>query len=701
MLRTWGVFVGLLLYLELIFHISCFGWSISNPIFTIMFSIAWAGGQTLIVCLVKGRWKKIIFYGFIWLSVLWTAVQLVYVSIFRQPLLWEAVFQGGADALTDYWGEMLSGILGVLPFLLLLVLPAVIIGIVFKMKGWSLPETAGLEVLRASVSIACGISGCLIVLVVANSLETDFYDNYLEFYNPMGVAETTGVFSTLLRDTIHCSASLLADLSGFEPGQTEVSGEAVPPEYPNTTENGDLLSVDEEASESYGENEIEHEEDMVAEPHEFALDYEVLHELAENDKQTWLADYIQGMEPAPCNDYTGMFEGYNLIYITAESFSPYAIREDVTPTLYRLTHSGFTFENYYVPLWQTSTSDGEYINCTGLIPDGQFSMRKSGSNELPYTLPAFFALQDTDSYAYHNNSLSYYDRYVTHPNLGYDFKACRLGKLSADEWGQQIFPMEHPNQWPASDLEMMQGTVGEYIQEDRFHVYYMTISGHMYYTFGGNDMAAKNRESVEHLDLSENGKAYIACNVELDKALEYLLEQLEAAGQLDTTVICLSADHYPYCMTNAQYEELAGKDLSQGMDLYRNNLILWNAGMEEQVSVTKACGPMDIVPTLLNMFGFSYDSRMYAGRDIFSEEEGLVIFNDRSFVTDSVVYNKSSKQTIWLQDQEGNDIVSDEDKEAYFADMEQKVKERCQFSSYVLQEDYYSIVEKARIKSVQ
>lgn len=695
MFRTWGVLVGLLLYLELIFHISCFGWSLSNPVFTIMFCIAWAGGQTMIVCLVKGRWKKIMFYGAIWLSVLWTAVQLVYVSIFRQPLLWEAVFQGGEDALTDYWVEILSGVLGVWPYLLLLVLPAVIIGIVFKVKGWSLPESSGLEVLRVHVAIAFGISGCLIVLVVANYMETDFYDNYHEFYNPMGVVETTGVFSTFLRDTIHCSAARLTDLCGFEPEQTEVFDEVEPPENQNITENGEVLPGDETDSEIYGESEMTGREDEVVDTHGFDLDYEVLHELAENDKQTWLADYIQGMEPASCNEYTGIFDGYNLIFITAESFSPYAIREDVTPTLYRLTHSGFIFENYYVPLWQTSTSDGEYINCTGLIPDGQFSMRESGDNDLPYTLPAFFASQGTASYAYHNNSLSYYDRYVTHANLGYDFKACRLGKLSAEQWEQQIFPMEHPNQWPASDLEMMQGTVDEYIHKDRFHVYYMTVSGHMYYTFDGNDMAAKNRESVEQLDLSENGKAYIACNVELDQALEYLLEQLEDAGQLQKTVICLTADHYPYCMTDAQYEELAGKDLSQGMDLYHNSLILWNAGMEEQVTVTKACGPMDLVPTLLNLFGFSYDSRMYAGRDIFSEEEGMVIFNDRSFVTDSVVYNKSTRQTIWLQKSDGNDIVSDEDKELYFADMEQEVKERCQFSSYVLGEDYYGCVEKA------
>ena len=368
----------------------------------------------------------------------------------------------------------------------------------------------------------------------------------------------------------------------------------------------------------------------------------------------------------------------------------------MTPTLYRLTHSGFIFENYYVPLWQTSTSDGEYINCTGLIPDGQFSMRKSGENDMAYVLPGFFAKDVVKSYAYHNNSLSYYDRHVTHNNLGYDFKGCKLGNLPEEEWGDKIFPMEHPNAWPASDLEMMQGTIPEYISQDRFHVYYMTVSGHMNYNFKGNSMASKNREAVADLPLSENARAYLACHIELDKALEYLIEQLEAAGKLENTVICLTADHYPYGMSDEQYEELAGKDLSEGKDMYRNSLILWNAGMEEDpVVVEKACGSMDVLPTLLNLFGYEYDSRMYAGRDIFSDVEGMVIFNDRSFVTDSVVYSRKSKETIWLTDETGAYLVPEASQEAYFDEKKQEVKDRYQFSAYILQEDYYSDVRQA------
>lgn len=716
----WGILAGLLLYLEIVYHLSGFGWSGCNPVYTIMLILAWSGIQTMLVGVVKKRFKKVLYYFFIWIAVVWTGVQLVYLRIFKQPMLWEAVFRGGGDALTNYWREALDGVLGALPFLLLLVLPAVVIGIVIHRTGWQLPQFTDLQILRTIVIVVAGSAGCVVTLEVGKAMEADFYEDYDEFFDPLGVVETMGVLPTLQRDTVYCADMLIKNLLGIDTKHIEalqqpdgiletesnavsstessstVSGNLTEETKPEMTEQG-KTEQGETGKEEIGKEETGEEAEQVSRPQQFELDYEKLHALADDEKQTWLADYIQDLTPTTTNEYTGIFEGYNLIYLTAEGFCSYAVREDLTPTLYRLTHSGFVFENYYVPLWQTSTSDGEYINCTGLIPDGQFSMRKSGVNDMAYTLPKFFALENVYSYAYHNNTLSYYDRYLTHPNLGYDFKGCKLGELSEEEWGSQIFPMEHPNQWPASDLEMMQGTIPEYINMDRFNVYYMTVSGHMNYNFKGNAMSSKNRDAVADLELSENARAYIACNIELDKALEYLLQQLEAAGQLEKTVICLSADHYPYAMKQEQYEELAGRSLTEGMDLYRNSLILWNAGMEEEpVYVTKACGSMDILPTLLNLFGFSYDSRMYAGRDIFSEGEGLVIFNDRSFVSDSVIYNRKAKQTIWLKDDEGNDIIPEDQKETYFAGMKQEVKNRYQFSAYILQENYYQDVEAAR-----
>lgn len=704
MIVLWGVLAGQAVWLELVYHLSGFGMAVFNPIYALLLITAWSGIWAMLIGLSKNRVKKIIYYTAIWLPVIWTGAQLVYLRIFRQPLLWAAMIRGTGDALSDYWREALEGIWSTLPFLILFMLPALVIPVLLKRLGWELPQFGSLQVMRTLVIVVIGVSGSAVTLQIGKILELDFYEEYVEFYDPLTVAENLGILALLHGDT---QQSLQKFIKAQQQPKTvmagasakDVSGEQ-PSAAPSVTagEPGQDEIMKPEVSKPGVSKPSETEDDPklpVIRPQEFSLDYERLHQLADNEQQTWLADYIQSQVPVNTNEYTGMFKGYNLIFLTAEGFCTYAIDEELTPTLYQLANSGFVCRNYYTPLWQTSTSDGEYINITGLIPDQQYSMRRSAENVQPYVLPAFFAQEGVKSYAYHNNSLSYYDRYLSHPNLGYDFKACKLGDLEEAEWGSKVFAMEQPNQWPASDYNMMVATVPEYVNEERFHVYYMTVSGHMNYTFKSNAMSSKNKDAVAELELSEGPKAYMACNIELDKAMENLLAQLEEAGQLENTVICLSTDHYPYGLSDREYEELAGRDLSAGKDKFRNTLILWNAGMEEPVYIDKACGPMDLLPTLLNLFGFEYDSRMYAGRDILSDREGMVIFNNRDFVTDKVIFIEKGDITTWLQDGEGNDLVPDDEKEEYLKAARQEVKDRYKFSAYIIQENYYSDVQQA------
>lgn len=697
MIVLWGTLAGMAVWLELVYHFSGFGWTAFNPIYALMLIIAWSGVWTLLIGLTKGRIKKVIYYTAIWLPVVWTGAQLVYLRIFKQPLLWEAMIRGGQDALTNYWREALAGLFGALPLLILLMLPAIVVPVLLmKRFDWQMPQFNNLQVMRMLVVVVAGAAGSFVTMEIGKSAKLDFYEEYHEFYDPLTVAGDMGVLPLLHGDT---SARLRRLTQNVQSPMTVMARTSAEATQGTLQPNGAQGMTDVSGSEVVSGNDLTEEgsKQLVIRPQQFHLDYEKLHQLADNDHQTWLADYIESQTPVNTNEYTGMFEDYNLIFLTAEGFCTYAIDEELTPTLYKLANTGFVCRNYYVPLWQTSTSDGEYINITGLIPDQQYSMRRSSDNVQPYLLPGFFGGEGVHSYAYHNNSLSYYDRHLSHPNLGYDFKACKLGELDEAVWGAKVFEMEQPNQWPASDYNMMVATVPEYVNDERFHVYYMTVSGHMNYTYKSNAMSSKNKDAVAEMELSEGPKAYLACNIELDKAMENLLAQLEKAGQLENTVICMSADHYPYGLSDQEYQELAGKDLTAGKDKFRNTLILWNAGMEEPVYIDKACGSMDILPTLLNLFGFEYDSRMYAGRDILSDREGMVIFNNRDFVTDGVVFIEKGDITTWLQDEEGNDIVPDGEKEEYLKTARQEVKDRYKFSAYIIQENYYSDVLQAVI----
>ena len=97
--------------------------------------------------------------------------------------------------------------------------------------------------------------------------------------------------------------------------------------------------------------------------------------------------YVKSEMPAKKNEYTGMFKGKNLIQITAESFTPYVVDEELTPVLYRLINNGIRFDNYYQPLWNGSTTTGEFLIMTGLLPsNGYYSMLETVGDNMHLTI---------------------------------------------------------------------------------------------------------------------------------------------------------------------------------------------------------------------------------------------------------------------------------------------------------------------------
>lgn len=352
------------------------------------------------------------------------------------------------------------------------------------------------------------------------------------------------------------------------------------------------------------------------------IDFQALADSASDSTLRSMAQYFGSLTPSKKNEYTGLFQGKNLVLITAEAFSPWFISRELTPTLYKLTHEGFVCENYYQPGWGQSTTGGEYAVMTGLLPTwvgSNVSFYASANDDMPFALGNQLRALGYRTGAYHDNIYNYYNRDKTHPNLGYDYQGVGSG-----------LTMTEDGSWPYSDLEMVQNTIGDYIDGyvsdgTPFHVYYMTVSGHGSYGWG-HAMAAKNRAKAQaaYPNASTQVQSYVAANLELENALTYLLEQLEAAGIAEDTVICMSADHYPYLLAEPEtdyYNELRGVvDSERDTDRYRNALVLWCGGMENAVTVTEPCSAVDIVPTLSNLFGLEYDSRLLSGRDVLDKD---------------------------------------------------------------------------------
>lgn len=406
------------------------------------------------------------------------------------------------------------------------------------------------------------------------------------------------------------------------------------------------------------------------------IDFDKLIEEEDNDKIRSLHKYFKSVTPTEKNKYSGMFKDKNLIVITAEAFSPIAIDKELTPTLYKMHTEGFSFSNFYTPIFYVSTSDGEYVSLTSLLPkEGVWSFQKSSKISLPFVYGNILKDYGYSANAYHNGRYNYYKRNLSHPNMGYKYVGC----------GNGLEKKINCKIWPQSDLEMINATIDDYIENEKFLAYYMSISGHLNYTYNGNMMATKNRDKVKNLKYSEAIQAYLATNIELDKALESLINNLKEKGKLDDTVIVISADHYPYGLTINEMKERATYINDEKFDIHKNNLIIWNSQIKTPIKIDKYASSLDILPTVLNLLGIEYDSRLLMGTDILSNSEGLVIFNDRSWITKYGKYDAIKGKFT--------EYINLEEKQKYIDEINEIVKNKFNASRLILENNYYKYIK--------
>ncbi|MBB6454482.1 arylsulfatase A-like enzyme [Salirhabdus euzebyi] len=584
--------------------------------------------------------------------------QLIYFNFFRT--FYTLYSAGNATQVFEFWKDIWTILLQQFFWIILFFLPASLF-IIFGKKILSFTKISLFaKGMIVSLIILVHLIGIASVHINGKDQHSP-YDLYYKSSFPIMAAEKLGLFTMMRLD-------LQRLLTGWSP-VLEASNPYLPTTKPVEVDGNDGDDTDGDSGENPdSEPDPKEPEAEVVEYNTINIDFDQLIANEDDAVMEDMHEYFKNVPPTAKNEYTGKYEGYNLVFITAEGFSPFAVHEDVTPTLHKLVHEGYYFTNFYTPLWEVSTTDGEYVATQGLIPkSGVWSFEESANNYLPFVMGNQLKKLGYKTNAYHNHSYAYYRRDISHPNMGYEYKGIGNG-LNV----KQI--------WPASDLEMMEVSIPEYINEEPFHAYYMTVSGHMQYSFDGNNMARKNQEHVQDLPYSEQAKAYIATQVELDKALEHLLDKLEEAGVADKTLIALSTDHYPYGLEDETINELAGHEVEHNFELYKNPFILYTKNMEP-LTIDKPSSSLDIIPTLSNLLGLEYDSRLLMGTDIFSDADPLVVFHNKSFITDKGKYNSITKEFTAFPGQ----VVDDN----YLDWMNAIVNSKFYYSTKILETDYY------------
>lgn len=678
-------FAVFLLLIETIFHIRRFGGLSINLFNKVYFAVVIALVLGYVISLLPRKAGKIVSAVLVVILSIYFLVQLIYSSVFANYFSLSAT-GGVANQALDYKSTIAASVVKeIIPFLLIAVVMTAALLYIFK---WSDFEKHGFTtyIVMAGVIITVGFYYFIILSVQGDDKNSP--SAILKNYSSVEMSvEKLGVTETMIRDGVyavmHINKSDGADTdTGFEHEAYVASTEELPTEAGtgDATEEVTEAPLASEADASGTEEETEQEVKMYS-AQVLPVDLGRMSEITTNESVLKLNSYINSSTPTYTNDYTGMFEGYNLIFITAEGFDGYVIDKKRTPELYKMSHNGFVFKNFYTPLWYGSTLGGEYANLTGLMPKngGYLSMQMVGQrgNTMPFTLGNELKNQGYNVYAYHNNGYTYYDRNISRPYFGYEnFVGVGNGLPYEKTQGGSMM-------WPQSDAFMEESTFSEYASEEPFHVYYMTVSGHLEYDFGGNAMAKKNEDKVKDLYYSQTTKAYIACQLEFELMMEELNADLEKAGIADKTLIVICGDHIPYDNMEIP-NELAGSYLDRTFECYRNSLIIYSASMEEPIKVDKVCSSLDILPTVLNLMGLPYDSRMLVGRDIMSDSPGLVIMHDGSFIADGFRYNASTGEVI-----SRGGKVSDSELE----NLKSTVSNRFRMADAICELDYYKYVE--------
>lgn len=618
-----------LLYLDLVFNLFAYDTYLRSSIFNIVFfdmsnaAIIW-----ILTSFFKDKINKIITYVVYAILWFWYGLYYVFYKVFITPFS-IALFRQ-ADQTLKFGKNVIISILQNMHVITLFFVPIIIL-IVFRKK------------IKFDKIKLKSMLGYLLVLIVTISLYVgnifvqkrtvgSIYNLFYETNNISLNIERLGVMGATYLD-------VKRSIFGFEEK---------------------INMVNEEVSDD--ENEV------------FEYDYNVTDIDFDKGNNQTINSYLKNESGSKQNKYTGMFKGKNLVFIVAESFSEIAVSQEYTPTLYKLVHEGFDFENFYTSN-NLSTIGGEFQALTGLYADNEIlSSWRGGWAYYPYGLGKTFKNEGYNTFAYHDNSAFYQDRNVYLKTQGFDnFMGCYNG----------MEKRINCEQWPQSDVEMMNATVTDYIDSDKpFMTYYMTVSGHFYYEFSENMMALKNRDAVSDLDYPEAVKGYIATQIELDHALETLMKRLEEAGKLDDTVFVLLADHFPYNLSIENINILSSYERDSLIEANSNNLIIYNSKMKS-VKIPKVGMSIDVLPTVLNLFGIKYDSRVIMGKDILSTNEGIAIFKDKSWVTNKGTYYASTGKFV---------AKSDDIPEGYVDKINQIVSNRVAISRMIVDNNYYKSI---------
>ena len=357
--------------------------------------------------------------------------------------------------------------------------------------------------------------------------------------------------------------------------------------------------------------------------------------------------------------YTGKYKDKNLILLQLEGTDNWLITEKDTPTLYNMMNNSINFTNHYSYYnGGGSTFNSEFAVNTGFITPLSYTQNAYtfNKNYFPYSLANLFKASDYSVNAFHMNDSEYYSRGTNYKNWGYEnyYGLKELGTYKDDSY--------------TLDRELI---LNETFQEkmfnsEKFVDYIITYSGHLPFT---TEKGVCKKLVIEDIlkeeNLEELPNDYILPEMteedcarrqakETDYMVELLLNTLQEKGLIENTVIVVFTDHYLYTLSDQtildKYKETSNNLIN------KTPFFIWDNG-ETKKKITSVTSQLNIMPTLLNLFGLEYHPNYYIGEDALNNNyHGIVFFSDYSwydgnvYVDGGIVTNNKNIDQIALED---------------------------------------------------
>ena len=389
-----------------------------------------------------------------------------------------------------------------------------------------------------------------------------------------------------------------------------------------------------------------------------------------NENIKAIDNYFLNKNISKKNDKTGIYKDKNFIYVLVEAFDMIAIDEKLTPNLHKLKNEGTYFDHFYSPQFNCATAESELMSLTSLYPViDTCTMSAYYDRSSPQTIFKLFKAENYQTSSYHNWNDQFYPRSEIHPVLG------------SDEYIDVDTLIPYLISGWQSDLTMMEGIVKDLNNKDgKFMSYIITSSTHLPYD---EDSALGNRYLNQVNAIYPNApreiKTYLSKSIELDKAIEHLLTNLE---DIDNTVIMLFGDHRPLKMPAQYLENHSPIPRLKQHELDRTPMIIYTPNQNAEI-ISTVSSTIDMAPTIANLFDLKHDTRLFMGNDIFNEEENIVIFQNASWYNQLGYFSSANANfTPFNEDK----TMTDEEVQ----NINKIVKKKLNVSSLIYTEDYFS-----------